>query len=438
MVIAKIGRISMARRMMVIIGLLMIIGFSIPEVSAEEYYSDEYREKLQTLYECLDEQMSEYELTEEDRAQFDTGEIDIAARGYTVEDAVEWNDVRKIMSMLCAEHPRFLSTVNNIGYYTNTSDPKRVDSIDMKRLTIDETYASTYEELDIKIDEIIKDIIKPGMKELDKVFAVYMYLMKNCTPESTSGGDDKAPDTVYGVLKENRGACGGFANTFEWFMDKLGIDSEICNSRSKGHIWNYVNVDGEWYHLDAISGAVNSSGDFFLVSEDERKQQLIQGGNGVIYDWESINNNVICSSDRFDEGYIFDNFSGNTLKGIEFNNSGYSFEYQGELFSIPSLYVINNIMSVPRSKETGEFADIASMKSAYTVIYGGKRDFNAYIICRDELGNMLKAEKRRIIFSSGNRIVDISVSAPAGTSEISIFSWDDNMKPVANVMKISN
>lgn len=405
-------------------------------VSAEGYYSDEYKEKLRELYECLDEQMSLYEMTEDERVQFYTDGIEVAARNCTVEGAVEWNDARKIMAMLCGKHPRFLSSVNYMGYYTGSSDPERVVSIDMKRLPLERSYDQTFNELENKVDDILGEIIKDGMSETDKVFAVYMYLMKNCVSVSTAGTDDRAPDTVYGVLMENRGSCGGFANTFEWFMDMLGISAEICNSRSKGHIWNYVNVDGEWYHLDASAGASNSSGEFFLVSENERKQQLIKDGNGVIYDWESINDDVICRSDRFDKGYIFDNFSGKTLKSIEFDNGGYSFEYGGELFRIPSLYVINNIMSVPRSKETGEIADISGMEDSYTVIYGSIRDFDAYIICRDEKGKILKAEKRSIKFSTENRQSDLSVSAPLGTNEISIYSWTGDMTPVANVMII--
>lgn len=406
-------------------------------VSAVGYYQDDYRDKLIALYECLDEQMSQYELTEKERVQFDTGGIAVAARNRTLDGAVQWDDARKIMAMLCGEHPRFLSTVNNMGYYTNSSDPNRVVSIDMKRLDIDETYEDAYNELDSRADSILKEIIKDEMSELDKVYAVYIYLMKNCETVSTSGSDDRKPDTIYGVLIENRGACGGFANTFKLLTDKMGIESEICNSRSKGHLWNYVKVDGLWYHLDASAGASSGSADYFLVSDDERKSQLISQANGVVYDWESINDYVDCSSHKFDHGYIFDNFSGSILKSIAFDDGGgYSFDYAGEKFRIPSLYVINNIISVPRSNLTGETADVSGMKSSYSVMYGSERDFDQYIICSDDSGNVLKAEKRKISFDSSNRRVDMSVDAPEETKEIRIYSWNNGMSPVANVMNI--
>lgn len=407
-------------------------------VLGEEYYSEDYRDKLIALYECLDKQMSEYELTDNTRVQFNTGGIKVAVRNSEPDDAVLWNDARKVMAMLCGEHPRFLSTVNNIGYYINQSDPEYVSSIDMKRLNIDGTYEDVYNEIEKRADDIINEIIKDGMSELDKVYAVYMYLMKNCESLSTSGTNDRSPDTVYGVLMENRGSCGGFANTFKLFMDRLGIGSEICNSRSKGHIWNYVKVDGCWYHIDASAGALNSSAEYFLVSEDERQQQLISEENDVVCDWESIYANVNCTSHKFDHGYVFDNFSGNTLKSIEYNNGRYTFIYNGEQFCSASLYIVNNIISVPRSNITGEIAGISDMGSAYSVIYGSKRDFEAYIVCVDAGGKILKSEKRRIIFDSDNRRINWSIDAPDGTNEIKIYSWNEDMRPVANVTKVTD
>ena len=55
-------------------------------------------------------------------------------------------------------------------------------------------------------------------------------------------------NTAYGVLFEGYGICSGYSDAMKLFLDKLNIiNYKISNDQ---HIWNLVNLDGVWYHLD--------------------------------------------------------------------------------------------------------------------------------------------------------------------------------------------
>lgn len=416
--------------------LIIISFFSFSAVYAEEYYSDEYREQLFELYDCLDKQITEYETTEQERVQLNIGDIKVACRGYEVDGAVSWNDARKIVAMLCGKHPRFLSTVNNIGYYYDKQTPELITLIDLKRLAINGSYEETYNVLNAEADKILDEIIRDNMSDLDKAFAVYMYLISNYNHESAADSNNREPDTIYGILINKSGACGGFANTYKWLMDKLNIPCEICNSRSRGHIWNYVKIDDCWYHVDAIQGASSQTANFFLVDESERKTQLVTSDK-IVYDWASINKNVVCDSNRFNDGsYLFDRVNVSDFQNIKYDN-GYYFSIDKEMFYSPTLCVMNNLISLPRAETTGELADVKAMKSAYSIAYGDKRNFTAYIVAYNSGGNIINIEKRGLSFDSLNRQIDLSTDAAETADSIKIFFWADNsITPIANMIEI--
>lgn len=61
-------------------------------------------------------------------------------------------------------------------------------------------------------------------------------------------------DTPYGALINHVAVCSGYAETFQLFMDMLGIPCMTVYGASgtdeNEHIWNLVQLDGQWYHTD--------------------------------------------------------------------------------------------------------------------------------------------------------------------------------------------
>ncbi len=102
-----------------------------------------------------------------------------------------------------------------------------------------------------------------------KPFLAFSYLMQECeydqfaydeiVRDKRTAQTDPAPNLAYGPLEEKRGICGGIAWAFKRLMDEARIPC-LCVTgylRAKptvGHMWNLVQLDGQYYHVDAAWG----------------------------------------------------------------------------------------------------------------------------------------------------------------------------------------
>ncbi|QVK07007.1 MAG6410 family transglutaminase-related lipoprotein [Mycoplasma mycoides] len=87
--------------------------------------------------------------------------------------------------------------------------------------------------------------------------------------------------TAYSALVNKSTVCTGYAKGFQMLMDELGILSTLITSdvsprdlSGVKHVWNLVEIDGEWYHLDATSDRIERSQQkqeyrFFLLHDDD-------------------------------------------------------------------------------------------------------------------------------------------------------------------------
>ena len=64
--------------------------------------------------------------------------------------------------------------------------------------------------------------------------------------------DDPMVYTAYGALVNGSAVCEGYSRAMQLLLEKFGISSVLVSGTSlgEGHMWNAVNLDGEWYHLD--------------------------------------------------------------------------------------------------------------------------------------------------------------------------------------------
>ena len=83
-----------------------------------------------------------------------------------------------------------------------------------------------------------------------QVLAVHDYII------DTTTYDLNAPScyNAYGCLVQNRAVCAGYAKTFMLIMNRLGYRCGYAAGfgRKSGerHAWNYIELDGEFYHID--------------------------------------------------------------------------------------------------------------------------------------------------------------------------------------------
>ena len=53
---------------------------------------------------------------------------------------------------------------------------------------------------------------------------------------------------AYGALVEGKAVCDGYAESLQYFLQRVGINSFIVTGGN--HAWNLVEIDGNWYHTD--------------------------------------------------------------------------------------------------------------------------------------------------------------------------------------------
>ena len=111
--------------------------------------------------------------------------------------------------------------------------------------------AATEETVYAKADEILAEIITPGMTQLEQARAVFDWVVKNITYSETAGIDDVLSAAYKGMF--NRiGDCTVKQKTAEVMLNRLGIKNmEIEKIRdTRGHYWLLIDVGEGWYHYD--------------------------------------------------------------------------------------------------------------------------------------------------------------------------------------------
>ena len=81
--------------------------------------------------------------------------------------------------------------------------------------------------------------------ELERALFVHDYICENFFYDESFWGDD-----LYKMITSGSGTCQGYTDLYSAILRECGIESHFVASDTVGHIWNYVKVDGEWYHSD--------------------------------------------------------------------------------------------------------------------------------------------------------------------------------------------
>jgi transglutaminase/protease-like cytokinesis protein 3 len=125
-----------------------------------------------------------------------------------------------------------------------------------------------------KANDIVREIIMPGMNDYEKVLAVHDYVIKNSRYDRLNADNGTVPaeeHEAYGVLVNGVGVCDSYAKAVKLILDKSGVQCMLvegskAENAGQGlndvdHAWNIVRVDGEYYHVDATWDDVSEEWD---------------------------------------------------------------------------------------------------------------------------------------------------------------------------------
>ncbi len=140
----------------------------------------------------------------------------------------------------------------------------------------------------LEIQQIRNQVLKERkLNTYDNIKMVHDYLIEHLEYDTTLL--QKNIYNIYGAMVNQKAVCEGYARSFKYLMDSLGIPCTLVigkgtNSEGKteNHAWNYVQVDNYWYAVDCTwDDPISTSG---WVSEASKHRYFLKGSSDMLKD----------------------------------------------------------------------------------------------------------------------------------------------------------
>ncbi len=165
-------------------------------------------------------------------------------------ESVSYKDVDSIINEVLDDHPE-------IFYFQHAGTKIYSDGkIELKYKYPTTKIKEMVQKQEAKINNILKQIIKPGYTEFDKVKAVHDYIILNTAYDWENFKQNKVPEasyTPYGLFINGVAVCEGYSKTMQLLLEMVGIETHYITGKANSgdHAWNLVKIDGEYYYIDA-------------------------------------------------------------------------------------------------------------------------------------------------------------------------------------------
>ncbi len=126
--------------------------------------------------------------------------------------------------------------------------------------------------------QVLAQVTTEDMTEYERERALYEWVTANAVYDQDHydklGRMDPDSHNPYGLFKNGKAICVGFATTFQLLMDMAGVECVTVVGASRDcvadHAWNMVRLDGKWYCADPTWDVekVPEDWDYFNVPSD--------------------------------------------------------------------------------------------------------------------------------------------------------------------------
>ena len=152
-------------------------------------------------------------------------------------------------------------------------------------------------------DRVVDQVVTAGMSDYDIVKSLHDYLVTHCDYDSRVYTNNMpfVSHQAEGALLKGTAVCSGYAKAYEILLDAAGIPSETITGYASGyHAWNLVQVDGQWYHVDATwDDPTNRGGDYIRYTYFLKSDKLMLSRSHR--DWQAV---YSCTSTKYDEDLL--------------------------------------------------------------------------------------------------------------------------------------
>ncbi len=180
--------------------------------------------------------------------------------------------------------------------YTTDPDTGNVLTFEPKLLPPSRYDRAVYQQ---KLEEILRECVLPGMEDWQIALALHDYLIIHAAY-------DESLNERYGyeLLTKGQAVCAGYTEVYRELLNLAGVPCVSVASDPMNHIWNLVQIGGNWYHVDVTwdDPAPDSYGyvghKYFLVTDEQ-----ISAGDDPHYDWVT---DIECTDTTFTDAFFRD------------------------------------------------------------------------------------------------------------------------------------
>ena len=179
---------------------------------------------------------------------------------------ISTSEMKSLLNRMLRTYPE-LFALN--GWVYSYYPPETVVSVTPKYTITGDAYTEAKTFYLNSVEEIV-DLVDPSWSDLEKVLFVHDYLAANYEYDHSYTIYD-----AYGFFKNKTGVCQGYTMAFTALMNELDIPVSYVESNNIDHIWNLVQLDGEWYDVDvtwddpSYDRLGRASHEYFLRGDDD-------------------------------------------------------------------------------------------------------------------------------------------------------------------------
>ncbi|MCM1392886.1 MAG: InlB B-repeat-containing protein, partial [Ruminococcus sp.] len=185
------------------------------------------------------------------------------------------SNISAITNLIWNEMPEMFQ-ISSMSYYYSSSSGILTMLNPSYHFTAEE-YPEMLEASRKAADAMVADLVDSDLSDAEKALLVHDRLVAFCEYDYDAYRAGSIPRTsrnIYGALVLGESVCQGYALTYEYLLDKVGIESHYSSSDALNHAWNIVYIDGDPYYVDTtwddpvwdVNGRVYHTN--FLVSYD--------------------------------------------------------------------------------------------------------------------------------------------------------------------------
>ncbi len=178
--------------------------------------------------------------------------------------------------------------VKRFGCSFDTSTLK-IHNLTLEFAYSEREYTEMMTQCNAVVDVLLSDLQNSEYTDLekslllhDRIAVICEYDNENFQKFRQSGNKEDIPQdsyNMYGTLINRISVCQGYATSYRYMLNRLGIENYLCSSKNLNHVWNIIEIGGKYYHVDItwddptedISGRVNHNN--FLLSTDALKSE---------------------------------------------------------------------------------------------------------------------------------------------------------------------